>query len=197
MIRLIKRYESRKLYDTEESRYVSLEEIAAFVRGGQKVRVVDNASSDDVTAQTLALIILEEGKAGRSTLPVELMHDLVRAGERALSTGVEQVQSGVDRLLQASIDRVGPLRRAREEMSVLRNRLQGLEDSLRDLETPPSKKKSTTKKKSAKTVAKSASKSSAKKRVRKAKPRKTAVAKKAPARSRTRKATTKARAGKK
>ena len=57
MVRLIKRYESRKLYDTEESRYVSLDEIAAFVRLGQEVRVVDNATSEDVTGQTLAQII--------------------------------------------------------------------------------------------------------------------------------------------
>ena len=45
MVRLIKRYESRKLYDTEESRYVSLDEIAAWIRQGQEVRVVDNATS--------------------------------------------------------------------------------------------------------------------------------------------------------
>ena len=60
MIRLIKRYESRKLYDTEESRYVSLDEIAEWVRTGQEVKVIDNASADDVTAQTLTQIILEE-----------------------------------------------------------------------------------------------------------------------------------------
>ena len=44
MIRLIKRYESRKLYDTEESRYVSLDELATWVRAGQEVQVVDNAT---------------------------------------------------------------------------------------------------------------------------------------------------------
>ncbi len=193
MIRLIKRYESRKLYDTEESRYVSLEEIAAFVRGDQQVRVVDNATSEDVTAQTLAQIILEEGKAGRSNLPVELMHDLVRAGERALSTGVEQVQSGVDRLLQASIDRVGPLRRAREEMGVLRSRLEGLEDSLRNLETEPATakpKKAKSKTKTSSTAKKKTSKSptaAAKKVVRKAKPRKKTAAKKSAAVPRPRK----------
>ena len=64
MVRLIKRYESRKLYDTEESRYVSLEEVAEWVRAGQEVRVIDNASSGDVTAQTLTQIILDEGRKG-------------------------------------------------------------------------------------------------------------------------------------
>lgn len=181
MVRIIKRYESRKLYDTEESRYVSLEEVAAFVRSGQNVRVTDNASSEDVTGQTLAQIILEEGKAGRSALPTELMHDLVRAGERALSSGVEQVQQGVDRLLQASIDRVGPLRRAREEMGVLRSRLEGLEESLLDLESAPPAK-------TAKKPARKPAKMATKKVVRKVKAKKKPAAKKKAVRSRTRKA---------
>ena len=69
MIRVIKRYESRKLYDTEESKYVSLDEIAAWVRSGQEIKVIDNASSDDVTSQTLAQIILDEGRNGSSIVP--------------------------------------------------------------------------------------------------------------------------------
>jgi polyhydroxyalkanoate synthesis repressor PhaR len=130
MIRLIKRYESRKLYDTEESRYVSLDEIATWVRQGQEVRVVDNGTSNDVTSQTLTQIILDEGRKGTSFLPSELLHDLVRIGERAVSSGMEQVQHGVDRL----IDRLGPVRKAREEMSSLRSRLEELEVSLAELE---------------------------------------------------------------
>jgi polyhydroxyalkanoate synthesis repressor PhaR len=137
MIRLIKRYESRKLYDTEESRYVSLEEIAAWIRQGQEVRVQDNASGNDVTSQTLTQIILDEGRRGTAFLPSELLHELVRIGERAVNTGVEQVQQGMDRLVQASIDRLAPVRRAREEMSTLKSRLEQLEATLADLETEP------------------------------------------------------------
>lgn len=134
MIRLIKRYESRKLYDTEESRYVSLDEISTWIRQGQEVKVVDNATGSDVTSQTLTQIILDEGRRGTSFLPSELLHDLVRMGERAVSSGFEQVSHGVDRLVQASIDRLGPVRRVREEMSSLRARLEQLESSLADLE---------------------------------------------------------------
>lgn len=134
MIRLIKRYESRKLYDTEESRYVSLEEIASWVRQGQEVKVVDNATGSDVTSQTLTQIILDEGRRGTSFLPSDLLHDLVRIGEKAMHSGIEQVQSGVDRLVQASIDRLAPVRRVREEMTSLRARLEQLEASLADLE---------------------------------------------------------------
>jgi polyhydroxyalkanoate synthesis repressor PhaR len=134
MIRLIKRYESRKLYDTEESRYVSLDDVAGWVRAGQQVRVVDNGTAEDVTAQTLTQIILDEGRKGTSFLPSELLHELVRIGERAVTNGVEQLQHGVDRVLKASMDRLGPVRRAREEMSSLRQRLEELETSLEALE---------------------------------------------------------------
>ncbi|MEM8929833.1 MAG: polyhydroxyalkanoate synthesis regulator DNA-binding domain-containing protein [Acidobacteriota bacterium] len=137
MIRVIKRYESRKLYDTEESRYISLEDIARWVRDGQEIRVIDNATSDDVSAQVLTQIILDEGKRGTSFLPTELLHDLVRIGEEAVTTRVGQVQEKVDRLVQRSIDRLAPVRRVREEMTQLRDRLGELEDTLNDLEHSP------------------------------------------------------------
>lgn len=134
MIRLIKRYGSRKLYDTEESRYVSLDELAGWIRQGQEIRVIDNKSSDDVTSQTLTQIISEEGRRGTTLLPNELLHELIRIGEEAVSSGVEQLQTRMDRLVQASIDRIGPVRRAREEMGRLRKRLEDLEDSLASIE---------------------------------------------------------------
>jgi polyhydroxyalkanoate synthesis repressor PhaR len=130
MIRLIKRYGSRKLYDTEESRYVSLEELAGWIRGGQQIRVIDNKSNDDVTALTLTQIISEEGRRGTAILPNELLHELIRIGEEAVTSGVEQLQTRMDRLVQASMDRIGPVRRAREEMARLRERLEELEASL-------------------------------------------------------------------
>lgn len=135
MIRLIKRYGSRKLYDTEESRYVSLDELAGWIRHGQQIRVVDNKTSEDVTSQTLTQIISEEGRKGTSLLPNELLHELIRIGEQAVSNGVEQLQFRMDRLVQASIDRIGPVRRAREEMGRLRERLEELEGSLAELES--------------------------------------------------------------
>lgn len=134
MIRLIKRYGSRKLYDTEESRYVSLEEIGDWVRRGQQVKVVDNTAGDDVTAQTLALVIVEEGRRGSSFFTSDLLHDLIRRGEHVLSTGVEQLQSGVDRALRASLDHIPPLRQVREETAQLRERLEALEASLAEIE---------------------------------------------------------------
>jgi polyhydroxyalkanoate synthesis repressor PhaR len=137
VIRLIKRYGSRKLYDTEESRYVSLEELAAWVREGQEIRVVDNDSSEDVTAQTLTQVILDEGRRGTSFPPKEVLHELIRRGGRLFSDGVGHLQQGVDRLLHAGVDRLGPVRQIREETSVLRQRLEELEASLARLEESP------------------------------------------------------------
>ncbi|HEX9732272.1 MAG TPA: polyhydroxyalkanoate synthesis regulator DNA-binding domain-containing protein [Thermoanaerobaculia bacterium] len=134
MIRVIKRYESRKLYDTEESRYVSLDDVAAWVREGQEIQVIDNATSDDVTAQILTQVIHEEGKRGTSFLPTELLHELVRGGERLVASGVDKVQDRVEGLVRRSIDRLAPVRQAREEMVHLRERLAELERTLQSLE---------------------------------------------------------------
>ncbi len=181
MIRVIKRYESRKLYDTEESRYVSLEDISMWVREGQEIKVLDNATSDDVTPQVLTQIILDEGKRGTSFLPTELLHELVRAGERAFHTGVEQVQSKVDTFVQRSIDRLAPVRQAREEMATLRQQLGELESTLIKLETQTTETapKPRTRAKAKPRTAKAAPKAPAKK----ASPK--AVAKKVTASART------------
>ncbi len=140
----ITRYSSRKLYDTDESRYVLLEELADWIREGQEIQVVDKRSGADVTAQTLTQIILEEGRNGKP-LPSSLLHDLVRRGEHVLHSGVEQVQAGVDRLVNASFDKVAPVRRAREEMQELRQRLSELEDSIQSLTKPVTKKRTSRK----------------------------------------------------
>jgi polyhydroxyalkanoate synthesis repressor PhaR len=134
VVRLIKRYGSRKLYDTEESRYVSLEEIGDWVRQGQQVQVLDNQNGDDVTGQTLTQIILEEGKRGLSPVSADFLHALIRRGEQMVSTGVESLSQGVDRLLQASVDRVGPLRELRDEVKQMRAKIDVLEAAIAEIE---------------------------------------------------------------
>jgi polyhydroxyalkanoate synthesis repressor PhaR len=84
--RVIKRYSNRKLYDTRESRYVTLLEIAEFVRAGQDVQVVDNATKEDKTDVTLALIISEELKARPKGIPLNTLRSLIlEHGERLLN----------------------------------------------------------------------------------------------------------------
>src|SRR5690606_12931886 len=98
MPRLVKRYGSRKLYDTQDSRYVSLDEVAGWTREGQQVRVVDNRDGEDVTAAILTQIISEEGRRGTGLLSTGFLHDLIRIGESTLRAGEEAVES---RLKQA------------------------------------------------------------------------------------------------
>jgi len=134
VVRLIKRYGSRKLYDTEESRYVSLEELGGWIRDGQEIRVVDNATSEDVTAQTLTQVILEEGRRGTALPPTEVLHALIRQGGELVTSGVAQLNEGVDRLIHAGVERLGPVRKIRDETDVLRSRLEELEAALSRLE---------------------------------------------------------------
>jgi polyhydroxyalkanoate synthesis repressor PhaR len=76
---LIKRYASRRLYNTETSDYVTLEDIAVFIRAGREVQIVDLKSGDDLTRQYLLQIIAEHESRGESVLPVDVLTDLVRS----------------------------------------------------------------------------------------------------------------------
>ncbi|PIE03085.1 MAG: regulator [Acidobacteria bacterium] len=134
MSRIIKRYGSRKLYDTKESRYVSLERISDWIKDGQEISVIDNASSEDVTAQTLTQVISEIGRKKNAFLSSDLLHDLIRKGENAVSNSVKQFQKGVDVLMERSIGRLNPVKDIKEEMSILKKRLAELSDSLEQME---------------------------------------------------------------
>ncbi|MCB2129840.1 MAG: polyhydroxyalkanoate synthesis repressor PhaR [Rhodobacteraceae bacterium] len=76
---LIKRYASRRLYNTETSDYVTLEDVAAFIREGREVQIVDLKSGDDLTRQYLLQIIAEHESRGESVLPIDVLTDLVRS----------------------------------------------------------------------------------------------------------------------
>lgn len=76
---LIKRYASRRLYNTETSDYVTLEDIAAFIREGREVKIVDLKSGDDLTRQYLLQIIAEHESRGENVLPIDVLTDLVRS----------------------------------------------------------------------------------------------------------------------
>ena len=81
MAYVIKRYSNRKLYDTQESRYVTLEEIEEMVRAGREISVVDATSGEDLTSVTLTQIILENERNHRANLPSAFLHQLIKHGE--------------------------------------------------------------------------------------------------------------------
>lgn len=94
---LIKRYASRRLYNTETSDYVTLEDISGFIRVGREVQIVDLKSGDDLTRQYLLQIIAEHESRGESVLPVDVLNDLVRSYMSPNASVVPQ-------FLQASFD---------------------------------------------------------------------------------------------
>jgi polyhydroxyalkanoate synthesis repressor PhaR len=84
--RIIKRYSNRKLYDTQGSTYVTLLQIAKMIREGEEVQIIDNASKEDKTDVTLALIISEELRTKPRAVPLSTLKALIRhGGERILS----------------------------------------------------------------------------------------------------------------
>ncbi len=88
---MIKRYANRKLYDTTDSRYVTLLQIAELVRSGEDVRIIDNRTKEDLTDVTLAQIIYEEQKEGKRTAwSVRTLQRLVREGGDRLMTSLRE-----------------------------------------------------------------------------------------------------------
>ena len=84
--RIIKRYSNRKLYDTKGSSYVTLLQIAQMIRDGEDVQIIDNASKEDKTDVTLALIISEELREKPRAIPLSTLKALIRhKGERILT----------------------------------------------------------------------------------------------------------------
>jgi polyhydroxyalkanoate synthesis repressor PhaR len=78
---LIKKYGNRRLYDTAGSRYVNLDDIAALIREGKEVKVVDAKTGRDLSRVTLTQIITEDAKAKPTGLPLELLRQLIIASD--------------------------------------------------------------------------------------------------------------------
>ncbi|MBI1847139.1 MAG: hypothetical protein HY294_03470 [Candidatus Rokubacteria bacterium] len=164
MAYVVKRYSNRKLYDTQESRYVTLEEIEELIRSGKEISVVDASSGDDLTSVTLTQIILENERNRRGTLPTAFLHQLIKHGEawqdflqrsmRSSLEGVVTSQREMERVFRDWSSRAGwgsvapraepkpagepETDRLREEVTALRERLKALEERLekRRGETP-------------------------------------------------------------
>ena len=126
--RLVKRYGNRKLYDTSESRYVTLDEIGRWVKSGEDVKILENDTGEDLTAVTFAQIILEEERRKSGLLSLPVLRDIIQRGEAALQgiaatvdrsidairTAPERAKSRVQELVQVA-DRLGELQKSVDE----------------------------------------------------------------------------------
>ncbi|HEX8820139.1 MAG TPA: polyhydroxyalkanoate synthesis regulator DNA-binding domain-containing protein [Archangium sp.] len=109
--KVIKRYTNRKLYDTVESRYVTLDEIALMIKEGVEVQIVDNRTKEDLTSVTLAQIIFEEEKK-RNRMPLTVLREIIRHPGESLTGFIqkevtprvasirEEAESRLDKLLR-------------------------------------------------------------------------------------------------
>ncbi|MBI4610804.1 MAG: polyhydroxyalkanoate synthesis regulator DNA-binding domain-containing protein [Candidatus Rokubacteria bacterium] len=159
MAYVIKRYSNRKLYDIQESRYVTLEELEELIRAGKEISVVDAATGEDLTSVTLAQIILDSERNRRATLPTAFLHQLIKHGEawqdfvqkslRSSLEGIITSQRAADRIFREWAARSGlvppPERTGRgekgrevapgvenlkEEVAALKEKLRAVEEKL-------------------------------------------------------------------
>jgi polyhydroxyalkanoate synthesis repressor PhaR len=104
--RIIKRYSNRKLYDTQESRYITIAQIGEFVKRGEEVCVIDNASKDDLTEVILAQVLVEEQK-GKKSVPIQALRDLLH----------ERTEGVLTSLREGPIGRLIPTKRDKDEQT--------------------------------------------------------------------------------
>ena len=94
---IIKKYENRRLYDTTNSRYVNLEEVAEMIRRGENVQVVDAATGEDLTRLVLTQIIVEEAKVPDSSFPLDVLRQMVVAtGKATQETTLKYMKTVLD-----------------------------------------------------------------------------------------------------
>jgi polyhydroxyalkanoate synthesis repressor PhaR len=105
---LLKKYANRRLYDTEESRYVTLTHVAHMIKEGRQVEVIDAKTSEDVTAFILTQIMLEMARNKNVLLPVPLLHLIIQYGENVL-------EEFFDKYLQQTIENYLTYRRSVDE----------------------------------------------------------------------------------
>src|SRR3954453_22593327 len=107
--KIIKRYQNRKLYDTHESSYVTLDEIAKMIKAGEDLRVIDNKTKNDITAVTLTQLLYESEKKAKTQPSVELLKEIIRHGDGSFSGYISaKVNAELNRFEQDSASSVRP-----------------------------------------------------------------------------------------
>jgi len=105
-VRLIKKYQNRKLYDTKNSCYITLEDIAKMVKAGEEVQVIDNKTKGDVTSIILTQILVDQEKNTKSILPLTMLRDIIQKGEGSLFDFIQRyvllgVNSSQEKMVEA------------------------------------------------------------------------------------------------
>lgn len=104
--RIVKRYQNRKLYDTQNSCYVTLDEIGQMVKQGEDVKVVDNRSGEDLTTVTLTQIIFEEEKKKKSLLPLATLKNIIQSGGESIAEFFSKGVASIGNVRAEVIDKI-------------------------------------------------------------------------------------------
>ena len=142
---LIKRYQNRKLYDTTQSKYITLEEIAELIKSGMDIKVTDNKTKEDITSVTLTQIIFELEKKKKSQLPMESLMKIIQfGGEKIVHFVNESLESGsysfshvreeAEKYLQkikTHIENASAVPAVQEQLKVLQKKIEDLEKKLK------------------------------------------------------------------
>ena len=127
--RLIKRYANRKLYDTARSSYVTLDEIAEMISEGEEIRIIDNRSKEDLTAVTMAQILVEQEKRQKRTGPLHGLRELIQSSGDLFQRTTRAVTEPVTQARQSIEDSVARLIKTGEERAEeTRRQIQGWVD---------------------------------------------------------------------
>ena len=92
-VRTIKRYQNRKLYDTFQSCYVTLEEIAQIIREGNEIVVIDNRTKNDITYNTQVQLLFDQEKKSTHTGSTELLKRVIRSSEGTFTGYIQELES--------------------------------------------------------------------------------------------------------
>lgn len=134
-MKIIKRYSNRKLYDTSQSSYVTLDEIAEMVRGGEDVQIIDNKSGEDLTRVTLAQIVFENEKKERKGLPLQALKMIVQSPADLFNRIRDEVIDIRDHT-QQQVGRIKEQARQQQEelVSPLRDVIESIQDNIDDFQ---------------------------------------------------------------
>lgn len=112
-VKIIKRYQNRKLYDTQQSCYVTLDDIAKMIRTNEEVMVIDNKSKNDITAATLTQIIFEAEKKASQYAPLFTLREIIQNGNGSISNFLAKLGAfPADYIIQQALNQSAALEKA-------------------------------------------------------------------------------------
>ena len=141
---VIKKYGNRRLYDTTNSQYINLDEVARMVRDGRDIQVVDAVTGEDLTRTVLTQIVVEQSKGEDSAFPLDVLRQMIAASGKATKDAALTYVKAVSEMYQNAYRTVAPIvpivpkpAAAAPDVDALLKRLEELESTVSTLRSKP------------------------------------------------------------